>query len=95
MAKQKRKAKPKGDIFIVDSIQRHVVDRNGNTKFLVKWRGYEDVKDWTWEPIENLRLCGEEMIRDYFDRLDERSSAASLLRAVRGIVMMKKTQHDT
>ncbi|KAH6961681.1 hypothetical protein BKA56DRAFT_451730, partial [Ilyonectria sp. MPI-CAGE-AT-0026] len=60
--------------FIVDSIQKHAVDENGNTKFQVKWQGYEDEKDWTWEPLKNLRISGEEMIRDYFDRLAEKSS---------------------
>ncbi|KAJ3453915.1 hypothetical protein MRS44_018547 [Fusarium solani] len=79
MAKQrreKRKLKSESDIFIVDSIQEHVMDENfnivlsqGNTKFRVKWQGYEAEKDWTWEPLENLRISGEEIIRDYFDRL--------------------------
>ncbi|RSL39435.1 hypothetical protein CEP51_016811, partial [Fusarium floridanum] len=68
------KRKSKSDIFIVDSIQKNTVDKNGNTKFQVKWQGYEDEKDWTWEPMENLRISGEEMIREYFDRLAEKSS---------------------
>ncbi|RSL79183.1 hypothetical protein CEP52_017555 [Fusarium oligoseptatum] len=80
MAKQrreKRKFKSESDIFIVDSIQEHfnIVLSQGNTKFRVKWQGYEAEKDWTWEPLENLRTPGEEMIRDYFDRLAGKPSA--------------------
>ena len=29
--------------------------RNGRTAYLVKWKGYDDPSDQTWEPRKNLR----------------------------------------
>ena len=34
---------------ILDSVQD-----GGQTFYLVKWVGYDDPKDLTWEPLENL-----------------------------------------
>ena len=43
--------------FIVEKIIRHSghVKKQKNMKFLVKWEGYDDPTDLTWEPISNLR----------------------------------------
>ena len=43
--------------FIVEKIIRHsgYVKKQKNMKVLVKWEGYDDPSDLTWEPISNLR----------------------------------------
>lgn len=28
---------------------------NGVTQYLVKWRGWDDAGDSTWEPVDNLK----------------------------------------
>jgi hypothetical protein len=49
------KKKKGGDIYLVDYIKdvRESKDANGIMKkeYLVKWEGYEDPKDETWEPV--------------------------------------------
>ncbi|KAF4468488.1 chromo domain-containing [Fusarium albosuccineum] len=65
----RRARKAKGDIFIVDSIQNHVIDNDGNPKFQVKWQGFEDEASWTWEPLQNLKVSGEEILQGYINRL--------------------------
>lgn len=42
------------DEYSVDKIVAHDFERNGQVKYHVKWLGYEDEADITWEPAENL-----------------------------------------
>ena len=42
------------DMFIVESILTHK-RINNQYSFQVKWEGYDDPEDLTWEPIANLR----------------------------------------
>merc|ERR1719264_480388 len=37
--------------------------KKGKTEYLVKWKGYEDESENTWEPVENLDC--EDKILDY------------------------------
>lgn len=41
------------DEYVVEKIISHKFE-GGVTKYLIKWAGYEDEADRTWEPIENL-----------------------------------------
>ena len=43
------------DEYQVEKILNHKFERN-KLKYQVKWLGYEDEADWTWEPADNL--CG-------------------------------------
>ncbi|KAL6402738.1 hypothetical protein AUP68_14073 [Ilyonectria robusta] len=60
------------DDFIVKTIKNHYVDRDGALKFLVQWEGYESKKDWTWEPEDNLKVSGEEILNEYFNKIGGR-----------------------
>lgn len=44
------------DMFIVDEIIDQRI-RNGKLQYFVKWQGYPDPEDNTWEPAENLSSC--------------------------------------
>lgn len=41
------------DEYTVDAVLEHRFER-GTVKYKVKWLGYEDEADMTWEPAENL-----------------------------------------
>ncbi|KAH6984014.1 hypothetical protein EDB80DRAFT_756854 [Ilyonectria destructans] len=60
------------EFFIVKTIKNHYVDRDGALKFLVQWEGYESKKDWTWEPEDNLKVSGEEILNEYFNKIGGR-----------------------
>ena len=42
------------DEYSVDKILEHRFERGGVVKYKVKWLGYEDEADMTWEPAANL-----------------------------------------
>ncbi|KFA53717.1 hypothetical protein S40293_09647 [Stachybotrys chartarum IBT 40293] len=60
------------DIFIVETIKNHVIAKNGNPIFLVKWKGFESKKDLTWEPEDNLTVSGDEILNEYYDKIGGR-----------------------
>ncbi|KAJ4177509.1 hypothetical protein NW767_015106, partial [Fusarium falciforme] len=59
-------------LFIVETIKNHRIDKNGNLVFQVKWKGFESKKDLTWEPEENLKVSGDEILNEYFDTIGGR-----------------------
>ena len=40
-------------VYIIEGIKQHRGNRS-NPQFLVKWLGYEDPNDLTWEPVRNI-----------------------------------------
>uniref|UniRef100_A0AC34G4Z3 Chromo domain-containing protein n=1 Tax=Panagrolaimus sp. ES5 TaxID=591445 RepID=A0AC34G4Z3_9BILA len=48
------------DEYVVEKVLAEKVD-GGKLKFLVKWVGYEDEEDQTWEPLENFFTKGSKM----------------------------------
>lgn len=45
------------EVYEVEKILDWTTDVNGDIFYLVKWVGYDDPKDHTWEPFENLDKC--------------------------------------
>lgn len=43
--------------------------------YLIKWLGYDDENDNTWEPASNLN-CPEKLRQFYLQRMEEREKAA-------------------
>ncbi|PNY23343.1 Chromatin-associated protein swi6 [Tolypocladium capitatum] len=60
------------DEFIVEAIRKHMVDEDGSLKFLVKWEGWEEKSDLTWEPEDNLMESASEILNTYFSRIGGR-----------------------
>ena len=48
--------------FVVETILEKLISRQGKEKFLVKWEGYENEEDRTWEPTSHLE---KHMIADF------------------------------
>jgi chromobox protein 1 len=42
------------DEYVVERITEHKFARGGAIQYRVKWLGYENEVDMTWEPLENL-----------------------------------------
>ncbi|KAJ0132841.1 hypothetical protein HZ326_24095 [Fusarium oxysporum f. sp. albedinis] len=57
---------PDDETFIVKMIRGHKLDKAGDLKFLVEWLGYEKRKYWTWEPENNLRISGDQILDEYY-----------------------------
>lgn len=54
------------DIYQVESIlDSDLID--GELHYLIKWVGYDDPKDYTWEPIAHLPNCAQ-LIMDYWQK---------------------------
>ncbi|RYC79567.1 hypothetical protein BFJ63_vAg17547 [Fusarium oxysporum f. sp. narcissi] len=40
--------------------------------FQVKWKGFESKKDVTWEPENNLKVSGDQILNEYFNAIGGR-----------------------
>ncbi|ROT36617.1 hypothetical protein SODALDRAFT_345920 [Sodiomyces alkalinus F11] len=60
------------DEYIVEKIILHSVDVQGNITFKVKWEGYEDEADQTWEPEENLLDGAPDIVAEYYRQIGSR-----------------------
>ncbi|KAM6514047.1 hypothetical protein FALCPG4_015223 [Fusarium falciforme] len=61
------------EFFIVETIKNHVIDNDGILKLLVKWEGFDSKKDWTWEPEDNLKVSGDEILNEYYGKIGGRA----------------------
>ncbi|KAF1922597.1 uncharacterized protein M421DRAFT_77704, partial [Didymella exigua CBS 183.55] len=56
--------------FVVEKIIGHRFNK-GVLEFDVKWQGYEDPRDRTWEPEENMETAAD-VLNEYFDDIGGR-----------------------
>ncbi|KAF4998083.1 hypothetical protein FDECE_11891 [Fusarium decemcellulare] len=56
------------EVYVVERIDKHLIDKDGVLKFLVKWEGWDGKNDKTWEPEENLAQNASEILEEYFER---------------------------
>jgi hypothetical protein len=55
---------PVGDVYEVESILSSMRDPDtGKVKYLVKWKGYEDESERTWEPWEHMVGAKDELLK--------------------------------
>ncbi|XP_054329432.1 testis-specific chromodomain protein Y 1-like [Pongo pygmaeus] len=67
--------------FEVESIVDKRRDKNGNTEYLIRWKGYNQQDD-TWEPEQHLRNC-EKCILDFNRRQTEKQKKLTWTRTSR------------
>ncbi|KAL2161936.1 hypothetical protein VTH06DRAFT_7721 [Thermothelomyces fergusii] len=61
-----------GEVYVVEKIMSHMIDKNGKPFFEVKWEGYEKKSDRTWEPEENLMENASEALNEYLESIGGR-----------------------
>lgn len=61
-------------IYEVEKILDCTTDDNGEVFYLVKWLGYDDPKDLTWEPFENLEKC-QQLVQEFHEERKKELSA--------------------
>ena len=52
------------DEFVMETVKGSVKRRN-RILYQVKWEGYPNKKDWTFEPLENFSVDGLELVRKF------------------------------
>lgn len=53
------------DIYVVEKILSHMIGKDGQPLYQVKWEGYDDKTDLTWEPEENLTENATDILSEY------------------------------
>jgi len=53
------------DEYEVEKILKERKGKGGKKEYLVKWKGYEDEKDQTWEPEGSLQTGSKELLDEY------------------------------
>ncbi|TID20661.1 hypothetical protein E6O75_ATG05425 [Venturia nashicola] len=59
------------DEYVVEKILKHDFNEDGTLLFEVKWQGYEEISDRTWEPEENLETASD-VLKVYFKKIGGR-----------------------
>ncbi|KAL4753885.1 hypothetical protein BDW72DRAFT_4167 [Aspergillus terricola var. indicus] len=71
------------DVYVVEKILGHRFKGDGTLLFQVKWQGYDDPKDETLEPEENLEGA-QEILEEYFKLIGGRPEKPSKKRKSAG-----------
>ncbi|KAK4111433.1 hypothetical protein N656DRAFT_790496 [Canariomyces notabilis] len=62
------------EVYVVEKIMSHMIDKSGKPLFEVKWEGYEKKSDRTWEPEENLIENASEALNEYLESIGGREA---------------------
>jgi len=73
-------------------VDKRIVD--GNTEYLVKWKGWENEKDKTWEPEENL-VGSEKLIRKYEASESKQTNSKPKHDPSKNIIVAKKKKKES
>ncbi|KAL4886992.1 hypothetical protein BJY04DRAFT_176994 [Aspergillus karnatakaensis] len=60
------------DVYVVERIMGHSFKADGSLMLKVKWQGYDDPKDQTLEPEDNLAEGATDALEEYFKKLGGR-----------------------
>ncbi|EFX05435.1 chromo domain containing protein [Grosmannia clavigera kw1407] len=60
--------------YEVERIIGHMLNDAGDLLFHVTWKGYNNPKDYTWEPEENLAGNASEILNEYIAKLGSREN---------------------
>ncbi|KAJ5173243.1 hypothetical protein N7492_005836 [Penicillium capsulatum] len=59
-------------VYIVERITEHNWLADGSLSLLVKWKGYEDPSDLTWEPEDGLKEGAKDVLQAYYKEIGGR-----------------------
>lgn len=59
-------------VYVVEGIKEHRFEVDGSLFLLVKWKGYEDLADQTWEPEDGLKEGAEDVLNAYYKKIGGR-----------------------
>ncbi|KAK4539904.1 hypothetical protein LTR36_009946 [Oleoguttula mirabilis] len=57
------------DEYRVEKILKHDFQDDGTVVYQIKWLGYEDASDLTWEPTENIVTGAKEILKAYHKKI--------------------------
>merc|ERR1719369_101543 len=90
-----------GNIQVTDEDSEFEVERivdkrivDGNTEYLVKWKGWDNEKDKTWEPEENL-VGSEKLIRKYEASESKQTNSKPKHDPSKNIIVAKKKKKES
>ncbi|KAJ5646754.1 hypothetical protein N7490_003126 [Penicillium lividum] len=81
-------------IYVVESIAAHDFLDDGTLTLHVKWKGYEDEKDMTWEPEENLKDGAHDVLAAYYRKIGGRPKKPIMAPAKSGPGRKRKSIGD-
>ncbi|KAK4201097.1 putative heterochromatin factor HP1 [Triangularia verruculosa] len=62
------------EVYVVEKILSHMIGKDGEPLFEVKWEGYEKKADRTWEPEDNLLVNASEILNEYLKSVGGREA---------------------
>ncbi|KAJ5460702.1 uncharacterized protein N7458_002254 [Penicillium daleae] len=60
------------DVYVVERIERHDWMDDGSFKLLVKWKGWDEPEDLTWEPESSLKSGAKAILDAYYKKIGGR-----------------------
>ncbi|KAK4190979.1 hypothetical protein QBC35DRAFT_45322 [Podospora australis] len=75
------------DVYVVERIVTHTIGKDGEPLYQVKWEGYDDEADLTWEPEENLTENATDILTEYLKSIGGREA---LFDSVKGLKSKKR-----
>ncbi|KAI5211885.1 hypothetical protein E4T38_00900, partial [Aureobasidium subglaciale] len=82
------------DEYVVEKIMKHAFDNGKDCLYEVKWLGYENVEDRTWEPEENLEGAMD-VLQAYWDSIGGKPTAKPKTPAKKGTKRKAATAQNT
>ncbi|KAI5201336.1 hypothetical protein E4T39_05246 [Aureobasidium subglaciale] len=82
------------DEYVVEKILKHAFDNGKDCLYEVKWLGYENVEDRTWEPEENLEGAMD-VLQAYWDSIGGKPQAKPKTPAKKGTKRKSAPAQDT
>ncbi|KAL3069318.1 hypothetical protein niasHS_018043 [Heterodera schachtii] len=71
-----------GDTYQVERVLKKRIIKGGKVEYYIKWKGYENIEDNTWEPEENCDC--PDLIRDFEEKEKQREASKKKARSSTG-----------
>ncbi|KAL3089635.1 hypothetical protein niasHT_024872 [Heterodera trifolii] len=71
-----------GDTYQVERVLKKRVIKGGKVEYYIKWKGYDNIEDNTWEPEENCDC--PDLIRDFEEKEKQREASKKKSRSSTG-----------